>query len=90
MTQFRYSLLSLATGLVLAGVPLIGVVAGRLDAWSALCLLIGLGMGALAGGLVERYRPVRPSCSKSRTVESAETNVFHLRQRQPEARSHRA
>jgi hypothetical protein len=57
MKQFRYSLLSLAIGLVLAGVPLIGVATGRLEAWPAFCLLIGLSVGTLAGGFVERYRP---------------------------------
>jgi hypothetical protein len=90
MNRFQYSLLSLTIGLVLAGAPFLGVATGRLDAWSALCLLIGLGVGALAGGLVERYRPVRLPRSETHVTDSVETGVFHLRQKLPDARSHRA
>jgi hypothetical protein len=90
MKQFRYSLLSLAIGLVLAGIPLVGVATRQLDAWTALCLLIGLCVGVLAGGLVERYRPTPLPHSETRTVESAETSVFRVRRRLPDARSHRA
>jgi hypothetical protein len=90
MSQFRYSLLSLTIGLFLAGIPLLGVATGRLEAWPALCLLIGLSVGALAGGLVERYRPTRLVSSETRTIESAETGVFRNRLRLPDARSHRA
>jgi hypothetical protein len=90
MSRFRYSVLSLAIGLVLAGVPLISVATGRLDAWTALVLSIGLIVGALAGGLVERCRPVRLRHSENRAVVPAETSVFHVRQHLPDGRSHRA
>jgi hypothetical protein len=90
MNQFRYSLLTLTIGLVLAGVPLLGVATGRLDAWPALCLLIGLGVGVLAGGLVERYRPVRLPRSETGTIEPVATSVFRIRRRLPDARSRRA
>jgi hypothetical protein len=72
-------LLSLAIGLALGGLPLIGVAMGKLDLWSALWLLIGLNVGVLVGSIAERYRPARQTLAAApphwRRRSSAETGI---------------
>jgi hypothetical protein len=86
VTPFRYALSSLAVGLVLAGIPVLGVATGKLDAWNALCVLLGLSVGTLAGGLVERLRPAR---AVSQPAEPSVSSAFHMRPHLLDAKSRR-
>ena len=56
MIQWRFSLLSLCTGIILGGVPLVATETGKLDPWSACCLVVGMLIGLTVGSLVERLR----------------------------------
>jgi hypothetical protein len=86
MTPFRYALLSLTIGFVLSAVPLMGLAAGKLDAMSTLCVLIALCVGTLAGGFIERVRPVQRA---SDTAEPVVSSAFRRRSRLLDAESRR-
>jgi uncharacterized membrane-anchored protein YhcB (DUF1043 family) len=56
MVQWRFSLFSLCVGLLLGAIPLVATATGKVDAWSACCLLVGMLIGLTAGSLIERFR----------------------------------